>query len=87
MGMDKNWSIDLEHGDYEENIELVIEDGLKAIEDTSRGYYVNLVTPENFGNPLDYLASAIDITFNTSVTYKFIDQCGCGGYVLRVWKR
>lgn len=85
--MNKNWSIALEHGDYEENIELVIEDGFKAIEDTASGYYVNLVTPAIFGNPIDYLAELIDLKFTSTVTYKFIDQCGCGGYVLRVWKK
>ncbi|MCH1626359.1 CGCGG family putative rSAM-modified RiPP protein [Ferdinandcohnia quinoae] len=85
--MNKDWSIDLEHGDYEKNMAFVIEDGLKAIEETESGYYVNLVTPSTFGNPIDYLSEIIDSHFNQSVSYKFIDQCGCGGYVLRVWKR
>ncbi|THE09073.1 CGCGG family rSAM-modified RiPP protein [Bacillus timonensis] len=85
--MAKDWSIDLEHGDYQHNRALVIEDGLKAIEETEKGCYVNLVTPASFGNPIHYLAEAISHKFETEVTYKYIDQCGCGGYVFRVWKK
>ncbi len=85
--MKKDWSIDLEHGDYEHNIFLVIEDGLRAIEETEHGCYVNLVTPPNFGNPSHYLAEAINRKYESSVSYQFIDQCGCGGYVFRVWKK
>lgn len=84
--MDKNWSMDLEHNEYAENIDFVIEDAIKAVEETGVGYYVNLVTPENFGNPEEYLAEALETIFKDSITSKFIDQCGCGGYVLRVWK-
>ncbi|MFT4414094.1 CGCGG family rSAM-modified RiPP protein [Fredinandcohnia humi] len=85
--MKKDWSIDLEHGDYERNISLVIEDGLKAIHVTESGYYVNLVTPAVFGNPVHYMTDPILNRFQSGVTLKFIDQCGCGGYVLRAWKK
>ncbi|MFS0863253.1 CGCGG family rSAM-modified RiPP protein [Fredinandcohnia sp. 179-A 10B2 NHS] len=85
--MPKDWSIDLEHGDYEENIELVIEDGLKAIDETLSGFYVNLVTPACFGNPSMYMAEPIIKKYKKQVSYKYIDQCGCGGYVFRVWKK
>ena len=85
--MRKDWSIDLEHGVYKRNISFVIEDGLRAIEETERGYYVNLVTPENFGNPSHYLAEIITRKYESSVSFQFIDQCGCGGYVFRVWKK
>ncbi|MEH7388314.1 CGCGG family rSAM-modified RiPP protein [Bacillus sp. JJ1521] len=87
MKMAKDWSIVLEHVDYQCNRALVIEDGLKAIEKTESGCYVNLVTPDSFGNPSHYLAEAISRKFESGVSYKYIDQCGCGGYVFRVWRK
>lgn len=83
----KNWSMDLEHNEYENNIELIIEDGIKAVDETEPGCYVNLVTSGRFGNPTDYFFSVLTDVFGDSIQIKFIDQCGCGGYVLRVWKQ
>ncbi|MED3574953.1 CGCGG family putative rSAM-modified RiPP protein [Cytobacillus praedii] len=85
--MGKNWSMDLEHNEYEEDVELIIEDGIKAVYETEPGYYVNLVTSERFGNPTDYFVPLLTEVFGDSIQMKFIDQCGCGGYVLRVWKQ
>jgi putative CGCGG family rSAM target protein len=86
IGLDKNWSISLEHEEYVLVMELVITDAIQAVEDTDKGYYVNIVTPASFGNPDDYLAEALLSYFGNRIEMKFIDQCGCGGYVLRVWK-
>ncbi|OIK15094.1 hypothetical protein BIV60_10165 [Bacillus sp. MUM 116] len=82
----KNWSVALEDDEYEENRELVIQDALVAIKETGKGYYVNVVTPAAFGSPVNYLLTHIENTFGDSVSMKYIDQCGCGGHVLRVWK-
>ena len=84
--MDKNWSISLEHEEYVMDMELVITDAIEAVEKTGKDYYVNVVTPASFGNPNDYLAEALLTYFGSRIEMKFIDQCGCGGYVLRVWK-
>jgi putative CGCGG family rSAM target protein len=84
--LNKDWSVDLEHGEYETNIELVIEDGIQAVKDTEPGYYVNLVTPNGFDNPNNYLKPLLLQLFNDTIKVRYIDQCGCGGYVLRVWK-
>lgn len=84
--IDHDWSKDLEHDEYEDNVELVIEDGMKAVEQTAAGYYVNLVTSNNFGNPDSFLTPLLKDVFGDKIKTKFIDQCGCGGYVLRVWK-
>lgn len=84
--MEKNWSISLEHDEYENNMRLVVEDAIEAVEQTAKGYYVNVVTPANLGNPDNYLTEALLLHFNNRIDTKFIDQCGCGGYVLRVWK-
>jgi putative CGCGG family rSAM target protein len=85
--LETNWSMDLEHNEYENNVDLIIEDGIKAVEETASGYYVNLVTSERFGNPNDYLVPLLTEIFGHTIKTSFIDQCGCGGYVLRVWKQ
>ncbi len=84
--MDKNWSISLEHEEYEWDMELVVKDAIKAVEQTAKGFYVNLVTPAVFENPNDFLTPALMSFFGDKIKTSFIDQCGCGGYVLRVWK-
>ena len=33
------------------DLELVVRDAIEAVEETAKGYYVNVVTPSNFGNP------------------------------------
>jgi putative CGCGG family rSAM target protein len=85
--MDKDWTKDLEHDEYENDIDLILKDALKAIEITQSGHFVNLVTSKNFGNPVDYLQPLIEKVFKESIELRYIDQCGCGGHVLRVWKR
>lgn len=84
--MKKNRSVALEHDEYENDLELVVKDAIDAVEETESGYYVNLVTPANLGNPEEYVTEALNIVFKNEIKTKFIDQCGCGGYVLRVWK-
>lgn len=84
--INKDHSVGLEHDEYAHNIDLVIQDAIKAVANTGVGYYVNVVTPDTFGNPMHYLTSILDEHFQDSIRYQYIDQCGCGGYVLRVWK-
>ncbi|KGM44969.1 CGCGG family rSAM-modified RiPP protein [Neobacillus niacini] len=84
--MDKNWSISLEHEEYIKDVRLVIKESIEAVEQTGKGYYVNIVTPASFGHPDDYLTGVLSEGFGSTIEMKFIDQCGCGGYVLRVWK-
>lgn len=84
--MDKDWTKDLEHDEYENDIDLIIKDAMTAVEETKEGCYVNLVTSEVFGNPESYLKPLLEEVFPGQLRIKFIDQCGCGGYVLRVWK-
>lgn len=86
MRLKTNWSISLEHGEYESDVELVVSDAIDAVQQTAKGFYVNIVTPPSFGNPDDYLTEALDLYFSDQIDSQFIDQCGCGGYVLRVWK-
>jgi hypothetical protein len=55
--MEKNWSVSLEHEEYVNNMELVVKDAIEAVEKTSKGFYVYVVTPANFGNSIDYLCN------------------------------
>jgi putative CGCGG family rSAM target protein len=84
--MNKDWTKDLEHDEYENDIDLIIKDALIAVKETNVGCYVNLVTSNVFGTPVDYLQPLLEKMFPNQLKIKFIDQCGCGGYVLRVWK-
>ena len=70
--MEKNWSIALEHGEYETNQELVIKDAIDAVIQTSKGFYVNVVTPANFGNPDAYLTKELVSVFGDEIVMKFI---------------
>ncbi|PYZ92243.1 CGCGG family rSAM-modified RiPP protein [Salipaludibacillus keqinensis] len=82
----KSWSASLEHGEYSEDRDLVLKHSIEAIEETAKGCYVNLVTPDVFGHPENYLSDHIHEKFSDTVEIKYIDQCGCGGYVLRVYR-
>lgn len=82
----RDHSVGLEHDEYATNIDLVIHDALEAVAETGAGYYVNIVTPAQFGNPIGYLTERLESFFGDGIRYEFIDQCGCGGYVLRVWR-
>ncbi|MBU9720780.1 MULTISPECIES: CGCGG family rSAM-modified RiPP protein [Bacillaceae] len=83
----KNWSAALEHGEYAEDRDLVVKDGIEAVGETGKGVYVNLVTPNEFGNPDTYLTDILLGHFGEEIReIKYIDECGCGGHVLRVYK-
>ena len=85
--MKKDWSCDLEAQEYAEDKDLLIQDAIKAVEETEKDFYVNLVTPANFGHPDHYLVPILQDRFNGAITTRFVDQCGCGGFVLRVTKK
>lgn len=82
-----NWSVNLETEQYVEDRDLIFKDAVEAILETKLGYYVNLAVAENHGNPDEYLVPALEQEFGDRVHIRFIDQCGCGGYVYRVTRR
>lgn len=82
--MSGNWSVNLETEEYVENRELIIKDATQAIEETEKGFYVNLAVAENHGSPDSYLIPELRKLFGSSIKIHFVDQCGCGGYVYRV---
>ncbi len=81
-----NWSINLETEEYVADRDLIIKDAVTAILETEVGCFVNLAAAEIHGNPDDYLVPALENAFGDSIKINFIDQCGCGGYVYRIYR-
>jgi putative CGCGG family rSAM target protein len=62
----------------------VVDQALSAIEHTAPGNHVNLVTHANHGHPEDYLYDVLEHDGGDDVEWEYIEQCGCGGHVVRV---
>ena len=82
---DNSWSANLEKPEYEANLSLLERHAIEAVENTAGGYHVNLVTHEAHGHPKNYLYDTLEERFgDEAVHWEYIDQCGCGGHVVRV---
>ncbi|WP_081756961.1 hypothetical protein [Gorillibacterium massiliense] len=85
-----DWSINLEDDYYEQNPLELIPAALDAVKSTASGYYVNLITPGCFGNPLDdfipKLMSRLSEERIAVREVRYVDECGCGGHVTRVFR-
>lgn len=79
-----SWSANLERPVHGERLSAVVVGALDAVEHTAPGYHVNLVTHGSHGRPESYLGPVLDEEFGESVDWSYIEQCGCGGHVLRV---
>lgn len=82
---DTSWSANLETTAHASDRSLVTEQAVDAVEKTAAGYHVNLVTHAEHGHPETYLYPVLDEQFGEAVDYEYVDQCGCGGHVLRVF--
>ena len=80
----RNWSSNLETDEYLESRDLILTDAEQAIRDTEPGCYVNLAVAEVHGNPDTYLVPFLEERFRNQIQIRFVDQCGCGGYVYKV---
>ncbi len=78
-----SWSLDLEDEEYAGDVNSLLEAAKLAVESTSPGYYVNLVTPASLGRP-DFLIEELGREYGRKIKAEYVDQCGCGGYVTRV---
>ena len=81
---DNSWSANLEKPQHAADRDLVVKHALTAVEHTADGHHVNLVTHGNHGHPETYLFDALDETLD-DVEWEYVDQCGCGGHVTRVY--
>ncbi len=65
--------------------DVVVEQAVAAVEHTTAGHHVNLVTHGDHGHPETYLYDALAERFD-GVAYEYVEQCGCGGHVTRVYR-
>ncbi|MEF8807356.1 CGCGG family putative rSAM-modified RiPP protein [Natronomonas sp.] len=82
---DNSWSANLEKPQYTDDPELAVRDGVVAIEHTAPGNHVNLVTHGDLGHPEAFLYDALAEEYDDGVDWEYIQQCGCGGHVTRVY--
>ncbi|AHZ23257.1 CGCGG family rSAM-modified RiPP protein [Haloferax mediterranei ATCC 33500] len=82
---DNSWSANLEKPQHAADRDLVVEQALDAIEHTVPGNHVNLVTHGDHGHPRTYLYDALSQHCDTAIEFEYIQQCGCGGHVTRVY--
>jgi hypothetical protein len=86
-----DWSVNLEDAFYEENPDELYKEAVDAVGRTASGCYVNLVTPAGFGHPEEqgFIEKLMARLADAGIPYKeirFIDECGCGGFVTRVFR-
>jgi len=81
---DNSWSANLEKPDHADDRQLVIDQALSAIDHTAPGNHVNLVTHADHGHPESYLYDVLEREHGEAIEWEYIEQCGCGGHVLRV---
>jgi hypothetical protein len=87
----KSWSANFEQEPYLDRADLVLEDSLYAIAathpvDERHATFVNLVMPGQLGDPAAYLVPALEERLGDSIRLEEIGECGCGGFVVRVWR-
>ncbi|MXR52263.1 CGCGG family rSAM-modified RiPP protein [Halovenus sp. WSH3] len=82
---DNSWSVNLETPEYADDPARAVRDGVDAIEHTVSGNHVNLVTHGELGHPETFLYDELEAYSERSIEWEYIDQCGCGGHVTRVY--
>ena len=81
---DNSWSANLELPAHAGNRELVVSQAVDAVEHTTAGNHVNLVTHGDNGHPETYLYDELAARTDRDVDVAYVEQCGCGGHVTRV---
>jgi putative CGCGG family rSAM target protein len=82
---DNSWSANLEGPEHAADRAYLVEQALSAVEHTAPDNHVNLVTHGDHGHPETYLYEALDESYGDAVEWEYVDQCGCGGHVVRVY--
>jgi hypothetical protein len=86
----KDWSLNLEDIYYEQNPLELLQSAIDAVQNTAPGCYVNLVTPGSLGSPEQgFMPDLLRRLQKENIMVKdiqYIDECGCGGYVTRVYR-
>jgi len=82
---ENSWSANLEGPEHADDEELVVEQAIEAVDRTADGYHVNLVTHGDLGHPSEYLFAALADADGEDWCWEYVEQCGCGGHVTRVY--
>ena len=85
-----DWSLNLEDPYYETHLDEIFTESVDAARQTKEGCYVNLVTPGVHGDPRDWLIEPLLVRLQAESLaireVRYIDECGCGGHVTRVFR-
>lgn len=85
-----DWSVNLEDEEYANDPDWMLEQALVAILRTAPGHAVNLVTPGSAGHPEQWFIGELQQQLTKRgvavIHIRFVDECGCGGYVTRVYR-
>ena len=81
---ENSWSANLEGPEHAESRDLLVRQAIEAVERTAAGNHVNLVTHGDHGHPEGYLFDALESEFGDGLDAEYVEQCGCGGHVVRV---
>jgi putative CGCGG family rSAM target protein len=81
---DNSWSADLELPEHGGDRELVVRHALDAVEHAAAGNHVNPVTHATHGHPSACPFTVLGDGFGDDVDWEYVEQCGCGGHVVRV---
>lgn len=84
---DNSWSANLEGPEHASDPDRVIAEALAALEHTVPGNHVNLVTHGENGHPESYLYDALAAADGevADLEWEYVERCGCGGHVVRVF--
>ena len=81
---DNSWSANLEKPRHAKDRAVVVEEALAAVALSTAGTHVNLVTHADHGHPETDLYDALSRKFGEGIDWEYVEQCGCGGHVVRV---
>lgn len=85
-----DWSINLEDACFEQDSDELFREALEAVRNTAQGYFVNLVVAGSVGDPEQEFVSDLTRRLREEeipvLDVCYIDECGCGGHVIRVYR-
>ena len=80
---DNSWSANLEKAQHADDRDLVVAQAIEAVEHTTEGNHVSLVSHGDHGHPETYLYERLREAF-PAAEVEYVSQCGCGGHVTRL---
>lgn len=80
-----SWSANLEKPEHADDRDLVLTQAIDAVKHTASGHHVNVVTHANHGHPSEFLFQALTDEFGDELEWEYVEQCGCGGHVTRIY--